>query len=118
MSNLPPDGSDPRRAYSRLHVGIDGTLETLEGRQAVRVVDLSPSGAHLVLSQPAKIREGVLRWLNFDNFGMTMWQDDEDVGLKFDRLLPEHILDETRARAPGLVLELAQAWVAGSLHDD
>jgi hypothetical protein len=118
MEDLPPDGSDPRRAYPRLHVGIDGSLETLEGRQTVRLVDLSPAGAHIVLSQPETVREGVLRWLEFDTFGMAVWQDAMDVGLKFDRLLPAHVLDETRERAPGLVLEMAQAWVSGSLHDD
>lgn len=118
MEHLPPDGFDPRRAYSRLHIGIDGSLETLEGRQTVRIVDLSQSGAHLVLSEPQLVREGVLRWLNFDTFGVVMWQDEEDVGLQFDRLLSQHFLDETHERAPGLVLELAQAWVSGSLHDD
>ena len=118
MSESSSDGSDPRREYSRLAVGIDATLETLEGRQAVRLVDLSQSGAHLVLSEPETIREGVLRWLNFDTFGVAMWQDEEDVGLKFDRLLHPHILDETRERAPGLVLEMAQAWVSGDLHDN
>jgi len=118
MEQLPPGGSEPRRAYPRLHVGIDGSLETLEGRQTARVVDLSPAGAHLVLSQPEAIHEGVLRWLGFDTFGMAVWQEGEDVGLKFDRLLPAHVLDETRERAPGLVLEMAQAWVSGNLHDN
>ena len=118
MVGSPPDGFDPRRAYSRLHVGIDATLETLEGRQTVCLVDLSQAGAHVVLSEPQTIREGVLRWLNFDTFGVAMWQGEEGVGLKFDRLLPAHILDETRERAPGLVLEMAQAWVSGELRDN
>jgi hypothetical protein len=118
MADPPAEGTDPRRAFSRLHLGIDAFLDTLEGRQRVRLVDLSPAGAHIVLSKPEEVKEGVLTWLRFDTFGMTMWQREEDVGLKFDRLLPPHVLEETGARAPGLVLEMAQAWVAGNLADD
>ncbi|HYD23859.1 MAG TPA: PilZ domain-containing protein [Croceibacterium sp.] len=112
------DGVDPRRAYSRLRVGIDASLDTLDGRQKVRLIDLSRAGAHVVLSQPETIREGVLRWLRFDTFGIAMWQAEDDVGLKFDRLLPLRVLDETRERAPAVVLEMAQAWVTGNLADD
>ena len=118
MADPPAEGSDPRRAFSRLHVEIDAYLDTLEGRQKVRLVDLSQAGAHLVLSKPEEVREGVLRWLRFDTFGIAMWQRGDDVGLKFDRLLPPAVLDETRERAPSLVLEMAQAWVSGSLADD
>jgi hypothetical protein len=118
MADPPSDDSDPRRAYSRLPVEIDAYLDTLEGRQKVRLVDLSQAGAHIVLSQPETVKEGVLTWLRFDTFGIAMWQHEDDVGLKFDRLLPPHVLDETRERAPALVLEMAQAWVSGNLADD
>ena len=118
MTDPPAEGTDPRRAFSRLPVGIDATLETLAGRQTVRLVDLSPAGAHLQLSNPETVREGVLRWLQFDTFGMAVWQRNDDVGLKFDRLLPAHVLKVTRERAPSLVLELAQAWVSGDLPDN
>jgi hypothetical protein len=120
MADPPSDdgGLDPRRAYSRLRVGIDAYLDTLDGRQKVRLIDLSQAGAHLVLSKPEVVKEGVLSWLRFDTFGIAMWQSEEDVGLKFDRLLPLHVLKETRERAPAVVLEMAQAWVSGSLADD
>ena len=113
----PADGPDPRRAYSRLPVGIDAYFDTLEGRQRVCLVDLSLAGAHIALSKPEAIREGVLRWLRFDTFGIAIWQHDDDVGLRFDRLLPPHFLEETRLRAPSIVLDMAQAWVSGSLPD-
>ena len=119
MEDSPSDGEpDSRRAYSRLRVGIDAYLDTLDGRQKVRLIDLSQAGAHLVLSKPETVREGVLRWLQFDTFGIAMWQQEDDVGLKFDRLLPPLVLDETRERAPAVVLEMAQAWVAGNLSDN
>lgn len=118
MAEPPDDGSDPRRAHSRLHLGIDAYLDTLEGRQKVRLIDLSQAGAHLVLSTPETVKEGVLRWLDFDTFGITAWQREDDVGFKFDRLLPPHVLKETRERAPAVVLEMAQAWVSGTLYDD
>jgi hypothetical protein len=118
MADPLSDDGEPRRAYSRLNVGIDAFLDTLDGRQRVRLVDLSQAGAHVVLSRPETVKEGVLTWLRFDTFGITMWQDEENVGLKFDRLLPAHILAETRERAPAVVLEMAQAWVSGSLADD
>ena len=118
MDEPPDDGAEPRRAYPRLSVGIDASLETLSGRQTVRLIDLSRAGAQIVLSKPETVAEGVLRWLNFDTFGMTVWQQEEDVGLRFDRLLSTHVLDQTRERAPAVVLEMAQAWVSGTLSDD
>ena len=117
MTNQLAEGSDPRRAHSRLPVGIEAFLETLEGRQTVRLIDLSTAGAHLQLSQPEPVREGMVRWLDFETFGMAMWQSDCDVGLKFDELLSHRILFQTRQRAPSVVLEMAQAWVSGDLPD-
>jgi hypothetical protein len=118
MADPSSDGSDPRRAHSRLHVEIEASLDTLDGRQKVRLVDLSQAGAHVVLSTPETVTEGVLRWLDFDTFAITVWQREDDVGLKFDRLLAPHVLEATRQRAPSLVLEMAQAWVTGTLADD
>ena len=118
MADPPADGSDPRRAHSRLPLGIDAYLDTLDGRQKVRLVDLSQAGAHIVLSNPEVVKEGVLTWLGFDTFGITTWQHDDDVGFKFDRLLSTHVLEQTRERAPAVVLEMAQAWVSGDLYDD
>jgi hypothetical protein len=117
MTDPPAEGPDPRRAHSRLQVGIDASLETLDGRQTVRLVDLSQAGAHLQLTKPEAVREGVLRWLNYEIFGMAMWQEGEEVGLKFDVLLPSQVIEQTRERAPAIVLEMAQAWVSGDLPD-
>ena len=117
MEQQPPDGLDPRRAYPRLHVEIDAYLDTLDGRQKVSLVDLSQAGAHIALSEPQAVKEGVLSWLGFDTFAMAAWQNEDEVGLQFDRLLPLHYMVQTRQRAPTLVLDMAQAWVTGDLRD-
>lgn len=113
----PIDGLDPRRNYSRLQVGIAAHFDTLDGRQGVRLIDLSQGGAHLILSRSDPVREGVLTWLRFDTFGAVVWQHGEHVGLEFDELVPLPAMVETRQRAPSVVREAAEAWVAGTLSD-
>ncbi len=116
-------GSDPRRASPRLQLGMGALFETLDGRQKVRLIDLSQGGAHVILRRPDPVREGVLAWLGFDSYAAVAWQRGEHVGLEFDRPLSLSCLVETRRRAPSVVQEeamgseLAQAWVSGSLSD-
>jgi predicted transcriptional regulator len=115
-------GFPSRRAYSRLALGIAARLETLAGREDVRLVDLSQGGAHVYRDNPEPIKAGVLTWLRFEAFGEVVWEEDGHVGLKFDRLLPLTCLVETRQRAPSVVREEAMAgeiaardWAAGKL---
>lgn len=106
----------PQRVHQRMEVGIAARLQTLDGLQNVRLVDLSQSGAHLVLSEPAPLKQAVLTWLDFEVFGDIAWQRGANVGLQFDGLLPLRILVETRRRAPMVVQEEALAvkeWVDG-----
>jgi hypothetical protein len=124
MTDVPVhDDQAPRRAYSRLRLGISAQLQTLEGRQRVRLMDLSQGGAHVILSQPSgsDIRQAVLTWLDFETFGTVAWQDEQNLGLEFDRRLPLSVLVETRQRAPSVVREeamvaeqAAREWVAGT----
>jgi hypothetical protein len=120
MDSPEPPEQAPRRAYSRLRLGITAQLETLDGRQRVRLIDLSQGGAHLILSQPGNVRQAVLTWLRFETFGAVAWQDDVHIGLKFDKLLPLAVLVETRQRAPTVVREeeeqAAREWVAGTFN--
>jgi hypothetical protein len=118
----PPERQDqaPRRAFSRLRLGITAQLETLDGRQRVRLIDLSQGGAHVILSQAGDIRQAVLTWLRFETFGTVVWREGVHIGLKFDKLLPLAVLVETRQRAPSVVREeamgaqqAAREWVAG-----
>lgn len=119
MTDLPVDpGQAPRRAFPRLQLGISAQLETLEGRQRVRLMDLSQGGAHIVLSQPGEIKEGMLTWIRFETFGIVVWEDGKHLGLTFDKPLPLAVLVETRKRAPSVVREeeerIAREFVEGA----
>lgn len=117
MTESPEEVQAPRRAFSRLQLGIAAQLETLDGRQRIRLVNLSQAGAHIVLDKPAEIHAGVLTWLRFETFGSVVWRNEEHVGLEFDKLLPPRVLVETRQLAPDIVREEEEAaardFVAG-----
>lgn len=124
MTDSPvPQDQAPRRAFSRLRLGIGAQMETLDGRQKVRLMDLSQGGAHIIVSEQGDIRQAVLTWLHFETFGIVVWSDGPHIGLKFDKPLPLGVLVETRQRAPSVVREeamgaalAAKDWVAGTLH--
>lgn len=117
MTDVPVDQSQAPRAFPRLQLGISAQLETLEGRQRVRLMDLSQGGARVILGNPGSIRECVLTWIRFETFAIVAWVDGKHVGLEFDKPLPLSVLVETRQRAPSVVREeaerAAQDWVAG-----
>lgn len=96
-------GHKPRRAHSRLRLGIPARLLTLEGQQWVTLVDLSQSGARIVLGTSGKVSGGLLRWLGFEAFGDPAWQAGEELALHFDQPIELDWLIETRQRAPGEV---------------
>lgn len=109
----------PRRAYSRLRLGVAARLLTLDGEQWVTLVDLSQSGARVVLGASGKVSGGLLRWLGFEAFGDPAWQARDQLALHFDEPIDAAWLLETRQRAP---LELdyeihtrraACEWVTG-----
>lgn len=119
-----PGGKGSRREFARLRVGISARFETLDGAQPVRLLDLSQGGANLILSRPEEAGAGVLTWLDFETFGEVAWQNDERIGLKFDRVLPPGCLAQTRLRAPSVVrdeelgVSVTRAWVSGEIADD
>ena len=114
----PHESVDARRAHLRLSLGIGALFDTLDGRQHVRLIDLSQSGAQIILNGPKPVDKGVLTWLQFDTYAEVAWQERDQIGLTFDRLLPLPVMVETRTRAPWVVRELAQSWVSGDLTDD
>jgi len=116
----PMPGEEPRRGHPRLWLGLPAWLQTLDGPQRVRLVDLSQSGAHLVLSRPDPLRQAFLSWLTFEAFGDIVWQRGYEAGIRFDRLLPLGHMVETRKSAPTVVREesrdvrvAAKNWVGG-----
>lgn len=121
MTDMPVDqGQAPRRVHLRLQLGISAQLETLDGRQRVRLIDLSQGGAHLIVSHDSDFHEAVFTWLRFETFGSVVWREGRDVGLEFDKLLPLGVLVETRLRGPTVVREeeeqAAREWVAGTFN--
>lgn len=114
------DAELQRREHARLRLGIPASFETLDGRLKVRLVDLSQGGAHIVLPGDAAVRQGVLMWMRFDAFGMTVWQEGDEVGMKFERPVSLECLRETRSFAPDVVREegmaAARDFVAGKGH--
>ncbi|MGN3973958.1 PilZ domain-containing protein [Tsuneonella sp. SYSU-LHT278] len=115
---------DSRRHFARLEVGFGARLETLDGGQPVRLINLSQGGAQLVLSEPEEAGEGFLTWLDFETFGELAWQDGDRIGLTFDVPLSPLCLAETRRRAPSVVMDeqsgssFTKAWVSGEIGDD
>lgn len=113
-------GRLPRRAHSRLRLGIPARLLSLEGQQAVTLVDLSQSGARIVLGAPGRVSGGLLRWLDYEAFGDPVWQVGEELALHFDEPIDPAWLIETRHRAPveldrGLQTKrAAREWVSGA----
>jgi hypothetical protein len=109
----------PRRTHSRLRLGIPARLLTLEGQQWVTLVDLSQSGARIVLGASGKVSGGLLRWLGFEAFGDPAWQAGEELALHFDEPIELGWLIETRQRAPVEVNRdvhargAAREWVSG-----
>lgn len=96
-----------RREHARLRLGIPAHFETLDGRRKVRLLDISQGGAHVLLTDESPIREGVLMWMRFDAFGMTIWQNGDELGMKFERPVAREWLIETREFAPEIVREEA-----------
>src|SRR5688500_14752441 len=74
----------PRRGFPRLRLGVMARLLTLEGEQWVTLVDLSQSGARVVLGASGKVTGGLLRWLGYEAFGDPVWQFGDELALHFD----------------------------------
>lgn len=116
---LPEDHAEPR-TYGRLPLGIAAHLDTIHGRKAVRLVDLSQGGAKIVLPIDIPIRDCVLTWLEFEAFCSAVWHDGPRLGLTFEEPLPLATLVATRNVAPSIIRAeslsvetAARAWVRG-----
>ena len=124
MTDSPHATADAhRRQHARLRLGIPARLESLDGQQPVRLIDLSQSGAQVVVSRPDEMRRGVLCWCDFEAFGIIAWRDGDHLGIEFEELVPMDQLFETRQRAPDVVraetvsdYTAARDFVAGTLN--
>ena len=110
----------PRRAHSRLRLGIPARILSLDGLQRATLVDLSQSGARLQLDSPAKVGGGMLAWLGFETFGDAVWQVGDQMALHFDEPIPAAWVLATRQWAPTeqraerlRTRDAAREWVGG-----
>jgi hypothetical protein len=110
----------PRRGKARLRTGIPAALVTMDGRQDITLVDLSETGAGILVADPGHIAGGVLQWMGYEVYGAVVRRVGEDVGLQFDAPIDPAWVLETRAWLPELTDEkgrlrrFAKEWVGGT----
>ena len=95
---LSPDISAGRRRHSRLRVHLPAKLITLDGTLSATLLNLSYSGAKLLLGTRA-VRRGssaVLNWGAFEAFCTVAWVTGGHCGLDFDEALHPQVLIATR----------------------
>jgi len=95
-----PDTNLGRRAHPRLRLAIGARLITHHGTYAVRLDNLSVTGAHLSRPNVEDFTGCVLRWLGFEALGEKVWQRGAYCGIRFDQPLPESWIAETRKQVP------------------
>lgn len=92
----------PRRGKARLRTGVPAVLTTMNGRQVVSLVDLSESGAGLVVKDGWRLNGGVLKWMDFEVYGKVVRRSADNIGLLFDEPIDAAWVLETRAWLPKL----------------
>ena len=115
-----PDASSGRRRHSRLRVHLPAKLITLGGTIQVVLLNLSFSGAKVLLGKGAVQRgsSAVLNWGNFEAFCTVAWSEGGHCGLDFDEPLAPQVLIATRDLADitprvDANRDAAQDWAAG-----
>lgn len=109
----------PRRGKARLRTGIPAALTSMEGRQEISLVDLSESGAGLVVRDGWRINGGVLKWMDYEVYGTVVRRGETDIGLKFEEPIDQDWVLDTRQWLPALgdkkaeVRRFARDWVEG-----
>lgn len=109
----------PRRGRARLRVGVSAAIATMNGRQGITLLNLSESGALLRVKDSAPFDRGVLKWVNYEAFGVVAWRKGSDVGLRFDEPIDRAWLLDTRERLPALskghdeFRQFASDWATG-----
>ena len=114
-----PFDFQPRRGKARLRTGIPAALVTMDGRQEISLVDLSESGAGLVVRDGWRINGGVLKWMDYEVYGTVVRRGDKDIGLRFEEPIGQAWVLNTRQWLPALadgraeLRRFAREWVKG-----
>lgn len=118
-----------RRERSRLRTDLPASLTTLNGVFGAQLIDLSLTGAKVLVSNRHGITEelhsgleAVLAWAGFEAFGTLVWAEGDLCGMDFERMLDPAIVLETRdledryaaaGRARSDLMQLTKVWVQG-----
>ena len=111
----------PRRGKARLRAGIPAALTTMDGRQEISLVDLSESGAGLIVKDGWRINGGVLKWMDYEVYGTVVRRGEQDIGLRFEEPIDHDWVLETRQWLPALadgkaeIRRFARDWVKGGV---
>jgi hypothetical protein len=92
----------PRRGKARLRTGVPAVLTTMNGGQVVSLVDLSESGAGLVVKDGWRLNGGVLKWMDYEVYGKVVRRSGDNIGLRFEEPIDAAWVLETRAWLPKL----------------
>ena len=108
-----------RRRHSRLRLNLAGRLITLDGTLPVTLLDLSRTGAKIIVGRGVvRCGDAVLTWHRFEAFCTVAWIGGQQCGLDFDEPLPEDLLHKTRSVADAdpdrnASRAAARAWASG-----
>ena len=96
--SLPSDISAGRRRHSRLRVHLPAKLITLDGTLSATLLNLSFSGAKLLLGTKVVPpgSSAVLNWGAFEAFCTVAWVAGGHCGLDFEEPLQPEVLIATR----------------------
>ena len=106
----------PRRGKSRLRLGIPAVLLTTDGRGPISLLDLSETGAKILLASEMPVVCGFLRWMHYEAFCIVVWQDGALAGLQFEYPIDRDWVIDTRDWLPELaeaneLRSYAEEWV-------
>ncbi|MBO9519184.1 MAG: hypothetical protein J7493_14055 [Porphyrobacter sp.] len=93
---------------------------TVKGPREVTLLDLSQSGARLQLTGPERVTGGILKWMDFEVFGVRVWQDGQTVGLQFEKPISSSWVLATRNWRPSTLeakvesRSFARDWAKGA----
>lgn len=115
-------GTVGRRSAARLRMGIPATLLLLTGTHRGTLLDLSCTGARLLIEPILRVgADAVLQAPGFEAFGTLVWCEQGRVGMRFDRPLREDwmiamrdYIDTFPERTRETMLRSAREWVSGS----
>ena len=122
--NMMGEGFRNRRRAPRASVLLPASVVTMSAYQYLEVLNLSPTGAKLRGSPaPAIGKTAMFRLEGFQLLCKVVWAKDDLSGVRFDELIPPHVLAALRdagntARLGMLTPDEEQAaeeWAAASM---